>query len=396
MSDEEEVRRAAVLTAKGSGIPVGAEMEVGNDGEEMHDSMAHNEDMDAQEERLHQLYDQVPEEADERDRKMREYTDELFKGLKNFIGESLKPKDETVSVTTSPSPSTSSHLSTSAVPAASSPELSEKQKLFLSAYPEKVSTSAEIEPLIATHMCDDWQSAMDKDEEQKCLDMFLPPKNCERMVVPRVDEHIWMRLDEKQRTEDRYLENLERLVLQSQFALQPALHYFLKKEGAEEDKLLSSLQQSAKISSLLNKKLVARRRILLRPHLEEKYQSLAKKDLPITEHLFGEDLDKKVEALDKTKDIVEKARKMKGKTTRFSRNAQSVPGYQRHINRFQRALDDANNVRTSQPFLGGNGGRKDRQFNQPPRKPSNPLNASRGFSHSIGKSQSRFSKSYNK
>ena len=28
------MRRSAVMTAKGSGIPVGAEMEVGNDGEE--------------------------------------------------------------------------------------------------------------------------------------------------------------------------------------------------------------------------------------------------------------------------------------------------------------------------------------------------------------------------
>ena len=41
------------------------------------------------------------------------------------------------------------------------------------------------------------------------------------------------------------------------------------------------------------------------------------------------------------------------------------------------------NVRANHPFLGGNGERKDRQFNQPPRKLSNQLNASRGFSHSF-------------
>jgi len=59
--------------------------------------------------------------------------------------------------------------------------VSEKVKLFLSAYPKKVSTSAEIEPLIANEMCEDWENAMNKEEEQKYLEMFLPPQNCERI-----------------------------------------------------------------------------------------------------------------------------------------------------------------------------------------------------------------------
>jgi hypothetical protein len=184
------------------------------------------------------------------------------------------------------------------------------------------------------------------------------------MVVPRVDEHIWLRLEEKVRSEDRYLQNLERLILQSQFALQPALEYFLKKEGPEEDKLLGLLQQSAKLSSYLNKKLVARRRNLIRPYLGEKYKSVAKKDLPITFHLFGEDLEKKVDNIDKTKDILDKPLKMKARNNKFARFTTSSPGFQ--VDRFHRT-EATNNQAGGRPFLGFTG-RRDRPFNQPPKK----------------------------
>ena len=128
------------------------------------------------------------------------------------------------------------------------------------------------------------------------------------MVVPCVDEQIWSKLPEKDRAEDKHLQNLGHLLLQGQFALQPVLEYFLKKEGDEEDKLMERVQQTAKTSSFAHKKLVAKRRNQIRLHLDEKYKSMAKKDLPVTAHIFGEDLDKKVNALDKTKDIMEKNR----------------------------------------------------------------------------------------
>ena len=69
------------------------------------------------------------------------------------------------------------------------------------------------------------------------------------------------------------------------------------------------LQQSAKMASLLHKKLVARRRCLLRPHIEQKYKSFIRKDLPITAHLFGENLTQKVDSLDKANNIVEEPKK---------------------------------------------------------------------------------------
>ena len=208
-------------------------------------------------------------------------------------------------------------------------------------------------------MGDDWERAMDKEEEETFLQMFLPPRNCGKMKVPRVDENVWMKLEEKQRREDKHLQVLEQLVLQSQLALQPVMEYFLKKEGKEEDELLGRLQKSAKISSFLNKKLVAKRRTLLRPQLEEKYQVLAKKDLPITEHLFGEELEKKVEHLDKTKDIVDSPRKMKTVRNKFSRTP-AVAGYRQHLARFQpfQRTSEGQNRRSS--FLEGSGGRGSR------------------------------------
>ena len=236
-------------------------------------------------------------------------------------------------------------------------------------------------------MGDDWERALDKDDETKFLEVFLPPRNCGKMQVPRVDEHLWRKLEDKQRKEDKSLQDMEHLLLQSQFALLPAMEYFLKKEGGEEDKILGLLQKSAQISSFLNKKLVAKRRMLLRPHLEEKYKVLAKRDLPVTEHLFGEDLEKKVENLDKTKDIIEKPRKIKPNRNKFSRQP-SVPGYQQHLARFQRFPRTEEPNRAS-PFLEGGGGRRGRHFNQSPKKQPNMRSRYQA-------PKSHFQRSYNK
>ena len=333
-----------------------------------------------QECRLEELYNQVCEEAEERDKKMREYTELQFDGLRKFMEESLGdliPKKAPSSVTAPQVDVTlpQSDIDPSASGSGTQKELSSKQKLFMTAYPKKDVTSAEINCMIAEQMCDDWERPMEKDEEQKYLDLFLPPKNCDRMVVPRVDDHVWGKLDDKVKSEDRFWQNLEKLLLQSQFALQPAIEYFLNKEGEEEDKLLGLMQQSAKMSSLLHKKFVSRRRALLRLHIEEKYKSVAKRDLPITAHLFGEDLDKKVEVLDKTKDIIEKPKKDKIRKNRFARFANSSPGYQ-SSERFQRFDHGSSNSSPRRPFLEGNGGRRDRQFNYPPKKHQSQQNQS--------------------
>ena len=129
------------------------------------------------------------------------------------------------------------------------------------------------------------------------------------------------------------------------------------------------------MSSLLHKKFVSRRRAFLRPHIEEKYKSVAKRDLPITAHLFGEDLDKKVEVLDKTKDIIEKPKKDKIRKNRFARFANSSPGYQ-SSEHFQRFDHGSSNSSPRRPFLEGNGGRRDRQFNYPPKKHQSQQNQS--------------------
>ena len=232
-------------------------------------------------------------------------------------------------------------------------------------------------------MGDDWERAIDKEDESKFLEAFLPPRNCEKMRVPRVGEPVWRKLEEKQRKKDKSLQGLEHLLLQSHFTLLPAMEYFLKKEGGEEDKILGLLQKSAQISSFLNKKLVAKRRMLLRPHLEDKYKVLAKRDLPVTEHLFGDDLDKKVENLDKTKDIIEKPRKTKQNRSRFS-----VPGYQQHLARFQRFSRAEEPDRVS-PFLKGGGSRRGRHFNQSPKKQPNMRSRYQA-------PKSNFQRSYNK
>lgn len=243
-------------------------------------------------------------------------------------------------------------------------------------------------------MSDDWESPYKKEEEEKHLERFLPPTNCERMVVPRVDEHVWAKFDDKTRSEDRSWQNVERLVLQSQFTLQPALEYFLKKEGEEEDKMLGLLRQSAKISSLLHKKLISHRRGLLKPHFEGRYKSLIKKDLPITPHLFGEDLSQKVDSLDKTKNIVEEPKKkgQRNKSARFS----FTPGYQsERFSRFKAGT--SSNRGQGQPFLGGLGGGRDRQFNFPPKKSYGQSQYKPQSTQYFGKNQqNRYHKTSNK
>ena len=71
-------------------------------------------------------------------------------------------------------------------------------------YLHKEQYSEEIDPLVAKQMGDDSKRAIDKEDEAKFQEMFLSPKNCEKMWVPRVDENVWRKQpEEKQRKKTR-------------------------------------------------------------------------------------------------------------------------------------------------------------------------------------------------
>ena len=124
------------------------------------------------------------------------------------------------------------------------------------------------------------------------MDKYVPPENVPRLVVPRVNPHIWENIPARSKSRDLRLQKLQKPLVKGMIALTTQMN---DNPTPEQEETLALLAHA-------NYELNMFRREAIKPDLIPRFQPLCKPSVGVTEHLFGEDLGKVV------KDMTEQQR----------------------------------------------------------------------------------------
>ncbi|XP_076099139.1 uncharacterized protein LOC143068752 [Mytilus galloprovincialis] len=136
-----------------------------------------------------------------------------------------------------------------------------------------------------------------KDEEyQKLADKYLVPENCKKIKVPLVNRELWKVLKTK-REGDVAMQKVTQTCSSALVMVLKALNIIKTKGDMSETKPI--FKDLFKVLThgicTANRK----RKQMIRPIVPGKYRKLCELDTPVTEFLFGDNLDEKVDKLDK-------------------------------------------------------------------------------------------------
>jgi len=172
------------------------------------------------------------------------------------------------------------------------------------------------------------------------------PANCKELGVPKVNPEIWSGLPQYVKTKDAKVQHLQQhlskaLIAQAQTAEQ-VLDLMAKTKDVALQGILKTLMDSAMSVGLGMKELNAARRQDLKSSLLPEYTGLCSTQVPVTEYLFGDNLESSLKLLKSTSKIVKchSPQPRYHPYGRFNKSNQNVRG---HLN-FRRQLS----VRTPQ------------------------------------------------
>lgn len=155
-------------------------------------------------------------------------------------------------------------------------------------------------PVIDDKLSQLFNRAIDKampDDQQKDLsDKYLVPANCERLEVPVVNKELWTALKEK-REGDLAMQTVQKYL---KLAMVPNLMALeiLKNKG-DQTKLPQLIKDSFKIIANGLHHCNRKRKALIKPGLPVKYRKVCDVDTPVTRNLFGDDIEAKVDEIEK-------------------------------------------------------------------------------------------------
>ncbi len=118
-------------------------------------------------------------------------------------------------------------------------------------------------------------------------------KNCETLEIPRVNPEIWSQLESSTRFCDIRLQKVQRLLLKGLMPLIQLLENCRQSKDAANPMDKGKLVLDAiTLFSQANVELNSRRRAMIKPDLNEKFQQICSEHVPITGFLFGDDVAK--------------------------------------------------------------------------------------------------------
>ena len=145
-----------------------------------------------------------------------------------------------------------------------------------------------------------WASKLDEQKLKSKMEKYSRPKNCEKLTVPRVNEEIWNTLNHATRGTDLKLVNFQKTLVKVGVALAKSTDTLLAmraKQTTSEAELKQQLgdlvtynTDALALLGHTHVELLTRRRELIKPNLNKVYYPLCSPQTPITEELFGNDL----------------------------------------------------------------------------------------------------------
>lgn len=128
------------------------------------------------------------------------------------------------------------------------------------------------------------------------LTTYVRPDNCEVLTVPRVNPEIWDLLDTQSKASDLKLSQPQKTIVAATVAITQAADKLLQSTTPENESMINeALKMQLNAVGLLGSasfELSLKRRNAIKPKLSRDYASLSSSQVPITDMLFGDDLQK--------------------------------------------------------------------------------------------------------
>ena len=130
-----------------------------------------------------------------------------------------------------------------------------------------------------------------KDKLEPVQQKYLRPENCENLVTPKINKPIWQQL--KQETKNS-------------IAILQVCNSLSSSQNTENHNNIMMLTHSIVLSLAANRELNLKRRDLLRADLNKQYAALCNPSTPVSQYLFGDDLNKEMDDLSKASKLTRK------------------------------------------------------------------------------------------
>jgi hypothetical protein len=147
------------------------------------------------------------------------------------------------------------------------------------------------------------RTKLSEDKLKEKQRLYTRPQNCETLVTTRVNAEIWAKLQSHTRSVDIRLQKVQALLLKGIVPILQIADTQLSSDGGENENHKEMTRQALDSISLLsqaNQELNQRRRELIKPDLNEKYQQICAEHVPCTDHIFADELHKTLQDITAT------------------------------------------------------------------------------------------------
>ncbi|XP_060566711.1 uncharacterized protein LOC132725590 [Ruditapes philippinarum] len=126
-------------------------------------------------------------------------------------------------------------------------------------------------------------------------DVCARPKNCEGLVVVKLNKLIWDVVPPRSRNNDKKLQNIEKSIVKAGVNLTKSMNelaHLESEKGQSFGTILDTCNDALALLGQANVQLNHARRDFLRPELKADYANLCNHSYPFTSELFGDDVSK--------------------------------------------------------------------------------------------------------
>ena len=139
-----------------------------------------------------------------------------------------------------------------------------------------------------------WLNKLDETNLKEKADKYLRPINCDRLITPKVNPEIWGRLDRQTRGKDLRLSNLQTTLTKVGNITAKTTDMLLKARAGDGkvdvDNMVRMNTDALALLGHVSFEISQRRRDAIRPTLHKDYATLCASHVPITNFLFGDEL----------------------------------------------------------------------------------------------------------
>lgn len=133
------------------------------------------------------------------------------------------------------------------------------------------------------------RASVPSSREKDLLDRVLRPDNCPALSVPKVNPEIWREMKKATRDSDVSLQKIQQCLLKG---IMPLVHVMDSLRSSKDREALSQLGDTFKLLALASTHLSTKRKELIAPDLAFQYKQLCSANKPVTQLLFGDELQK--------------------------------------------------------------------------------------------------------